>query len=483
MKLLKEISLKRTRLIQAGLAGFLLGLVLAKVGISTNSSLVLASLFALAISLRVKFLVFITLSLLALNLGILRGQTVNNAYLEYEQLYDQKISIIGTIEDDPANSENYQTEFHINNLHLQQTGNHRQLAGRLKVKGFPEGTINRGDVVLVNGKLREALGNRQGQISYAEIETIGYKVSKLETLRKRFFAGVYTALPEPQASLGLGFLVGLRTLLPDGLLNELGRTGLTHIVAVSGYNLTILVRLTRRFFMRISKYTATAVSVALILGFIAATGLSPSIFRAAVVSGLSLAAWYYGRPIKAGIILLASAALTAGINPGYIWHDIGWYLSFLAFFGVLVVAPSITAKFFKDKQPGTLLQVLIETSSAQLMVWPVIAYIFGEMSLVALPANMLILPAIPFAMLLTFIAGAAGMFIPALVGWFAWPATVVLTAMTRVISKMSEISWAEIALELSVWQMIIIYLSIALVSLVLYLKSKDKLNKYRTVVD
>ena len=107
-------------------------------------------------------------------------------------------------------------------------------------------------------------------------------------IRDWFANAVRQAVPEPEASLGVSYLVGQRRALPEKLDIALRTAGLTHIVVASGYNLTILVRLARRLFVRISKYLSALVSGNLIIGFIGVTGLSPSITRAGLVTGLSL---------------------------------------------------------------------------------------------------------------------------------------------------------------------------------------------------
>src|SRR5690606_35008252 len=147
-----------------------------------------------------------------------------------------------------------------------------------------------------------------------------------------------------------------------------------------------------------SKYQAFISSVVLIAGFIAITGASPAIVRAAVVTLLSLVAWYYGRRIHPVLVILLGAALTAGISPLYIWHDLGWWLSFLAFGGVLLIGALRTKRLFGDKKVPLLAQVAVETTSAQLMAVPLIMYVFGDFSVVALLANMAVVPLIPFAM-------------------------------------------------------------------------------------
>lgn len=457
---LRDFDWSRTRLIQVGLTGFLLGLWLAKLGWGVSGHLVLAAAITNILLLAKSRWAFLALFVLAVSGGIWRGQAVVGEIVEVEKLYGQEVVVVGAVEDDPTYGDRRQLEFHLSDIRILEDGKRKDLYGRLKIRGFAGPVkISRGDTVMATGKLRPTLGNRQGQISYAELELVGRKVSWLENIRGRFFAGINTTLPDPQGSLGLGFIVGLRVLLPESLLDQLSRTGLTHIVAVSGYNLTILVRLTRRLLAQYSKYLATASAFGLIIGFIAVTGLAPSIFRAAIVSGLALAGWYWGRKFKPMVLILASAAVTAGINPTYLWFDIGWWLSFLAFFGVLVLAPTLLSRFGRGSSHW-LVQLLAETFSAQLLVLPIIAFIFGELSIISILANLIILPFIPFAMLLTFVAGVAGMATPLAAGWAAVPANAVLLGMVRVVEYLAALPFAATELTLTMWQMLALYAAI-----------------------
>lgn len=474
---------KRTVLIQLIAIGFLTGLVLAQYGIVTHWHYAVASLALCAVVFGRSRLAWLVLLVAAMQLGVLRGQIVLVSFTDLTERIGEDVAVVGRLEDDTSVARQYQTEFHLTDIHVLQGDEARGVDGRVVVRGFSDTTLQRGDIVRVEGRLGRTLGNRQGVISYADIELIGQDRSMLERMRGMFFAGNRTALSEPQASLGMGFLVGLRALLPDDLLDDLSATGLTHIVAVSGFNLTVLVRLTRRLLAKYSKFIAAAAAVTLIIGFMAVTGISPSIFRAAVVSGLSLAAWYWGRPITAWTVLLLSAVVTSGINPMYIWQDIGWYLSFAAFFGVLILAPAITARLYKSQNPNAFSQLVIETLCAQIMALPIIMMIFGELSLVALPANMVILPFIPFAMLLTFVAATAGVVVPQFVGWFAWPADWILTTMLRVIEWIASLPWASMELSFTFWHLLGIYTAVAIWLLAVRIRGGGNTDPYRTVVD
>ena len=266
-------------------------------------------------------------------------------------------------------------------------------------------------------------------------------------------------MPESEAALGLGFLMGLRRALPLELMTALQVAGLTHVIVASGYNLTILVRLARRLFVRVSKYLAALSAGAMIIGFMAMTGLSPSMSRAGLVAGLSLAAWYYGRTIHPLVLLPVAAAMTLLINPQFGWNDLGWQLSFAAFSGVIILAPLLQRYFFGAKPPGVIRQIIGETVSAQIMTWPLLVASFGVISNVALIANVLILPLVPLAMLLTFVVGVCAD-VPVVAGLIATPTTWLLQYMVGIATWLAGLDWAQLEVNLSWLWVIITYLII-----------------------
>lgn len=364
---------------------------------------------------------------------------------ELKSIAGQKVLIEVTATSDAIYANGSQLEFTANRVNLLQNANatrlgpvaDRELAGNFRVSGFGEPMVYRGDRVQVEGKLYPTRGSNQARISYAQLKRVGADGSVINNLTRRMAAGMQTALPEPNSSFGLGILIGQRNTLPSELTNQLVMVGLVHIVAVSGYNLTILVRAMARLKLW-SKYQRLMFSLALVGVFILMTGFAPSIVRAAIISVLSLWAWYFGRKIRPFLILSFAAALTALVNPFYIWGDLGWYLSFLAFFGVLIIAPLIAKKLFK-KHPKLLMMVVLETLAAEIMTLPLIMSTFGQLSLVGLLTNVLVVPLIPFAMLFSAIAAAAGMLAAPLAGWFAWPANLLLTYILDIVRLFASI--------------------------------------------
>lgn len=325
---------------------------------------------------------------------------------------------------------------------------------------------------MVTGQLYQAGGSKQGSIKFAKAELLGRKPNMLEKFRLGFMAAMQNALPEPVASFGLGILVGQRSTLPKDVSDQLSTVGLTHIIAVSGYNLTIIIQFVNKQLGGLSKYQTMLVCLSLIGLFILITGLTASIVRAGLVSCLSLLAWYYGRAWKPLVLILLTATATAIWNPVYIWSDIGWYLSYLAFFGVLIVGPLLTNFIWGVKTSGSLMALIIESISAQLMAAPLIMYIFGEVSLISLLSNVLIVPLVPLSMSLSLIAGIGGMVSPGLSAWLAWPARILMSYMLEVVQLLSSIPYARVGWPISLGLLVAIYVLIAVSCCLMWFKTR-----------
>ena len=191
----------------------------------------------------------------------------------------------------------------------------------------------------------------------------------------------------------------------------------------------------------------------MVLAFMLITGLSPSMTRAGLVSSMSLLTWYYGHAFHPFVLLPLAAAITVVFQPSYVWGDLGWQLSFSAFAGVMIVSPLLQAYFFGAKEPGVLRQILGETIAAHLVTTPIIALSFGTVSHVAIVANLLVVPLVPLAMLLTFICGMGVLVGLPFISWVALPTSWLLGYMTQVATFVSDIPWAQTTLALGplVW--------------------------------
>jgi len=383
---------------------------------------------------------------------------------DYQPLYGQTVQFDGVVNDDPTYSDKGNRQLFLADI----TYEGRPLPGQLFISTPLAADVRRHDTVSVSGTLREGFGQFQGSIYYASITKTGEAQHAIDDLRAQFAAGTTSVLPEPQASLGLGFVIGMKSALPENLEDALRDLSLTHVVVASGYNLTILVRAAKRLREKKSKLQTLLLSSGLIALFLFVTGNSPSMVRAAAVSGLVLLAWYFGRQFKPYFLLLLVMALTALYNPMYLWGDLGWWLSFAAFAGIMIVAPLIIERFWRERRPSFVGQIAIEALVAQLMTLPIILLVFGNLSLLGVIANVLVVPLVPFAMLAVALAGFASMFAPALAAFIAIPAQAILSLIVSIINLLHAIPSMTHVLFIDMTQLVICYATIAIVTAVLW---------------
>lgn len=396
--------------------------------------------------------------------GLARAMPLQNEITFYKSLSGHTVIAKGKVVDDVALGKHGDKQLKLTNV----TINNKQSSGTLWVSTNTNLDIKRSFDVSIHGRVSKGFGNYSASMFRAEIiSATDTHNDKAREVRDWFANNVRQVISEPQASLGIGFVVGQKSSLPESLEQSLKIVGLTHIVVASGYNLTILVRFARRIFAPISKYLATLAGSLMIGGFILITGFSPSMTRAGLVAGISLATWYYGRHVHPLVILPFIAALTALINPSYLWGDLGWYLSFAAFAGVMILAPLLQNYFFGPKKPGTLRQIVGETISAQIVTIPIIAFSFGTIAVFALPANLLVLPLVPLAMILVFISGLGVVITPGIAPIIGSIAQVLLNYMTSVINWFVKFPNASIEISFNEAMLVISYVVIVCVALML----------------
>ena len=429
----------------------------------------------LTIALWKRLVMIIPMAIIAgLLIGLWRGSVMSSQLAIYKNVVGKTVVIAGKVADDPDDDSHGVTKLRIGDV----TAGGHSVAGKVWVSTHARAPIKRGDIVTVKGKVSEGFGSFGATMYEASVVSVKRPEpgDVARQVRDWFADKIRLTIAEPQASLGLGYLLGQKRALPEDLQQALVVTGLTHVVVASGYNLTILVRLARRLFIRVSKYLATVSASTMILAFIAVTGLSPSMSRAGLVAGLSLAAWYYGRKFHPLVLLSFAAAVTVLIDPTYAWNDLGWQLSFTAFAGVMILAPLLQRYFFGDKEPGVIRQILGETISAHIMTLPILVLAFGQFSNVAIIANLLVLPLVPLAMLLTFVAGVGVLIVPSAAGIIGMPAQWLLTYMISVIQYFAGLAWAQAAATIAPWLVAMVYVAIVGVCVYLWHATKYDLH-------
>jgi competence protein ComEC len=396
---------------------------------------------------------------LGLVLGLWRAEVYRQQRTILTSQIGHEVSLVGTVVTDPLVNAKHQSDYRIGDL--QEDG--RPMIGVVRILSTPV-RLERGYRVALVGKLGNGYATWDGELFYPKLEIVSSSQSLLERWRQSFFLGIHAALPEPNASFGLGLLIGVGALIPKPLQTELIRVGLSHLVAVSGYNLTIIVRLVVRVLGGLGRNVALVLSLWLICVFVVISGASSSIVRAGVVSIVSLLVGHMGRKVEAVALVAVAAAGTALYNPAY-FNDVGWSLSFLAFFGILVVAPAVMARIGEPRL--ALGRMMIETLAAEILTLPIIVAEFSQLSVIGLVANLVIEPFVPIAMLVSVVAGLAGLWLPALSDYLAMPANWILSFMLQLIGSMAALPWALTLVSLTTSQMLACYAIIVLLTAVL----------------
>jgi competence protein ComEC len=450
--------------------GLLVGLMVGREHvIDANAPVLFVGLILALGALRSRrWWAVIAVVLAGVSLGMLRGSTVQQQYDAYKPLLTQSVTVEGVMSGDAQRASSGRQKITLTGIVV---GN-KQYRGEIFVTVFGNSQLKRGDHVTVRGTLREGFAAYAATLSSGKVTEVKRGNDVIRDIRERFSESVRAVVIEPMASLGLGFVVGQRSTLPDTLDEQLKIVGLTHIVVASGYNLTILVRFVMRLLARYSRYLAFVASLLMILGFVLFSGLSPSMNRAVIVTVLSLLAWYVGRRFHPVLLIAYVASATALVNPMYVWADLGWYLSFFAFGGILIVAPLVMKFLYRRRQPSSFEQLVIETMSAEITALPLIAFAFSTLPVFGLLANVLVGPFIPAAMALTAATGVVGMISTHVATVVALPTTILIGYMIAVVEWLAELPMAQYTADFGIWVVGLWYL--ALIVFCLFMQRKTR---------
>ena len=302
-------------------------------------------------------------------------------------------------------------------------------------------------------------------------------VAALYAFKDRSLENIYRMFPDPESSLLAGILLGVDTGLTDQLQQAFKNTGTAHIIAISGFNISIIAGIFFAFFARLlGDRRGAIVAIVGIILYTFIVGADPAVVRAAIMGILALLAKQVGRRQVALNTLLVVAALMCIWNPLYVW-DVGFQLSFFATLGLILYATPfsefanrIILKYFPTSAAEKFAELFSEfvllTLAAQLTTIPIMAYHFQRISLVSFIANPFILPAQPAVMILGglsvllshvwFLAGQVA-------AWVAWPFVVYTIRMVELFDRVPH---GTIFLgNLSIWFVVIFYA--ALLSLTL----------------
>ncbi len=236
--------------------------------------------------------------------------------------------------------------------------------------------------------------------------------SILFSVKEKFLEKMNFAITGPESLLMGGLILGEKSNFSQALRTSFVNTGTIHIVALSGYNVTIVAEWVMKLFKHIAfmpQNFGIGVGIVTILLFIIMTGGSSTAVRAGIMASLALIARATGRNYDVARALVLAGVFMILLNPLLLVYDVSFQLSMLATVAVIFLAPKIERYFTWVTKKFELRDIVSVTCAAYIFVFPFILYKMGSLSLVALPANILILPFIPFTMMMGFITGFVGL--------------------------------------------------------------------------
>jgi competence protein ComEC len=234
---------------------------------------------------------------------------------------------------------------------------------------------------------------------------IGY----LFKFKKQFMEAVNRNLPSPQAELVGGILLGLKSSLGQQLELDFRRVGLIHIVVLSGYNITIIsiAILAVLFFLPLTLKLFTGLFAIFIFAILVGNGAT--VIRASLMSAIAISGQIFHKKYDVNRALFLAGIFMLLLNPNILIYDPSFQLSFLATYGLINFSEKIKILFkFLPEKLG-FKEIVVSTIATQIAVFPLLSKMMGEISVVSLIVNVIVLPTIPMAMLLGFLTGIFGL--------------------------------------------------------------------------
>ena len=396
---------------------------------------------------------YITLCLIFLCMGIWRIQDVQQVQSEFTQVFNEKIDAEGGIVQEP----DVRTDKQLLTVRLDEYGQN-VLITLTKTNPYFYG-----DRVWVRGKLVEPKSfddfdyrgylerfKVYGLMRYPKVITL--KPHQGNALREAILrvksvaiARINAVLEEPYASLLLGILIGAKKTLSQDILDAFNNTGTSHIVAVSGFNISIIVGalgyVARIFGRRASMW----LSVVLILVFVIMAGASASVIRAACMGILLLMSFNIGRLYAITPSLVGAAVLMLLINPRILFWDGSFQLSFIATAGIVYGVPILQRLFAKVPADWGIKDMLLVTLAANFATLPIILLMFSRLSIVSPLVNILVLPLVPMTMLL-----GALILVPVVGAGFSLVTSWLLWLMLKIVQSFNELSFASVSWDITI---------------------------------
>lgn len=335
--------------------------------------------------------------------------------------------------------------------------------------------FNYGDTVAISGTISQRLlKNKKSLLSiyYPKIRSVKNDLAMLSgvnSIRQKIISMFSKSLPSPSSSLLLGVVFGIKEPMPKDFKENLRTSGVMHVIAASGMNVTLIGGFISTFFtFFLKRQLALAISIIGIIFYAMLAGLEPSIIRASIMGILVFSSQILGRQNMARNGLLIAGFLMLFIQP-YILFDIGFQLSFTATLGLLYIRPlfELNKKFKVIIKKSFVGSDITTTIAAQLATLPILLANFGSYSLWSILANGLVLWTIPFLMAIGGVSGLLGLIFMPLGSLFLYLSYPLLLYFEKIVNLIGQIK-SNISFQEPSWPLIAGYYSLLISSILFF---------------
>lgn len=318
---------------------------------------------------------------------------------------------------------------------------------------------------------RDTVLNIRENFSFSKIYS--YILDKLFSFKRKFQIVIRKNFSEPYSALATGLLLGEKTSLGKNLIDDFRKVGLIHIVVLSGYNITIVGDMLRKMFLFLPRFWSITVGGLGIVFFGIMVGGGATVVRTCAMASIGLFAQMIRRDYSVMRSLIFVGLVMIILNPKIFLYDPSFQLSFLATLGLILLGNYFDDKLKFITEKFGIRSIVSSTLSTQFFVTPFLLYKIGQVSIVGIIVNILILPIIPVTMLMVFVTGLVGMLNFALSKPFALFAVILLKYEIFIVKFFASLPFASLNVDFFDTKITSLYYFL-LVIFVLYINFKEK---------
>ncbi|MBU1164711.1 competence protein ComEC family protein [Patescibacteria group bacterium] len=311
------------------------------------------------------------------------------------------------------------------------------------------------------------------KIKLIEKDQGSFVMSKMLSVKSKLKTQINKNLQEPQASLFSAIILGSRRGIPQELYDKFASAGAAHLIAISGLHITIITAILMSILsnLYISRKNSFYLITLMLIVYLVIIGFPASAMRASIMAWMMLLAYQLGRLNTSARALVFVATVMVLINPKILRDDIGFQLSFLAVLGIIYFSPYFDKWLEKLPKILGIKSILIMTFAAQVMTLPVVLYNFGRLSIISPVTNILLLPVLPYLMIISFITLITSLLLSTLLLYnfiavslnLLWSLPwLFLTYIIKVIDLLAKVPLASVDFKISGVVVIALFLMIGL---------------------